>query len=57
MNIILSVIEHLLVNFAKNKILLFLKEQTSLTTKEIRMSMKPYKEIYNMEKATFYNED
>ncbi len=44
-------------NFAKNKILLFLKEQTSLTTKEIRMSMKPYKEIYNMEKATFYNED
>ena len=44
-------------NFAKNKILLFLKEQTHLTTKEIRMSMKPYKEIYGIEKANFYNED
>lgn len=44
-------------NFAKNKILLFLKEQTGLTTKEIRMSMKPYKEIYGIEKANFYNED
>lgn len=44
-------------NFAKNKILLFLKEQTNLTTKEIRMSMKPYKEIYGVEKTNFYNED
>jgi hypothetical protein len=44
-------------NFAKNKILLFLKEQTKLTTKEIRMSMKPFKEIYNLEKSNFYNED
>jgi len=39
--------------FAKNKILLFLKEQTDLTTKEIRMAMKPFKEIYFMEKAGF----
>lgn len=39
--------------FAKNKILLFLKEQTSLTTKEIRMAMKPFKEIYFIEKAGF----
>lgn len=44
-------------NFAKNKILLYLKEQTLLTTKEIRMSMKPYKDIYNVEKTLFYNED
>ena len=44
-------------NFAKNKILLYLKEQTKLSTKEIRMSMKPYKEIYNVEKTMFYNED
>lgn len=44
-------------NFAKNKILLFLKEQTSLSTKEIRLSMKPYKEIYFLEKTTFYNEE
>ena len=43
-------------NFAKNKILLYLKEQTNLTTKEIRMSMKPYKEIYGVEKINFYNE-
>lgn len=44
-------------NFAKNKILLFLKEQTGLSTKEIRMSMKPYKEIYEFEKESFYNEE
>jgi len=44
-------------NYAKNKILLFLKEQTGLTTKEIRMSMKPYKDIYKVEKMNFYNED
>lgn len=44
-------------NFAKNKILLFLKEQTGLSTKEIRMSMKPYKEIYYIEKTIFFNEE
>lgn len=44
-------------NFAKNKILQFLKEQTRLTTKEIRMSMKPYKEIYYLEKTSFFNDD
>jgi len=44
-------------NFAKNKILLFLKEQTDLTTKEIRMSMKPYKEIYYFEKTNYFNDD
>lgn len=32
--------------FAKNKILLFIKEQTGLSTKEIRISIKPFKEIY-----------
>jgi len=42
--------------FAKNKILLFLKEQTGLTTKEIRMAMKPFKEIYFVEKAGFLDD-
>jgi len=36
--------------FAKNKILLYLKEQTGLTTKEIRIGIKPFKEIYFVEK-------
>jgi hypothetical protein len=36
--------------FAKNKILLFLKEQTELTTKEIRVGIKPFKELYFLEK-------
>ncbi len=36
--------------FAKNKILLFLKEQTGLTTKEIRHGIKPYRDIYYFEK-------
>jgi len=36
--------------FAKNKILLFLKEQTNLSTKEIRIAIKPFKEIYFIEK-------
>jgi hypothetical protein len=44
-------------NFQKNKILLFLKEQTGLNTKEIRMSMKPFKELYFIEKETFFNDD
>jgi hypothetical protein len=36
--------------FAKNKILLFLKEQTDLTTKEIRIGIKPFKDLYFIEK-------
>ena len=32
--------------FAKNKILFFLKEQTGLTTKEIRIAIRPFKDIY-----------
>lgn len=39
--------------FAKNKILFFLKEQTGLNTKEIRSAMKPFKEIYYLEKENF----
>jgi hypothetical protein len=39
--------------FAKNKILLFLKEQTQLSTKEIRIAIKPFKEIYFIEKLDF----
>src|ERR1035437_803752 len=39
--------------FAKNKILLFLKEQTSLSTKEIRIAIKPFKEIYFLEKIDY----
>jgi uncharacterized protein YutD len=42
--------------FAKNKILLFLKEQTGLSTKEIRIAIKPFKEIYFIEKFGFLNE-
>lgn len=44
-------------NFAKNKILLFLKEQTNLSTKEIRSSMKQYKELYFLEKNEFFTEE
>ena len=39
--------------FAKNKILLYLKEQTCLSTKEIRIGIKPFKEIYFIEKIEF----
>lgn len=39
--------------FAKNKILLFLKEQTGLSTKEIRLAIKPFKEIYFIEKMEY----
>jgi len=39
--------------FAKNKILLFLKEQTALSTKEIRIAIKPFKEIYFIEKLDY----
>lgn len=42
--------------FAKNKILLFLKEQTGLTTKEIRIGIKPFKEIYFMEKMDYFDD-
>ena len=41
--------------FAKNKILLLLKEQTNLTTKEIRIALKPFRDIYFNEKANFFN--
>ena len=44
-------------NFTKNKILLFLKEQTNLSTKEIRSSMKQYRELYFLEKTMFFTED
>jgi hypothetical protein len=36
--------------FAKNKILFYLKEQTGLTTKEIRVGIKPFKDIYLLKK-------
>lgn len=39
--------------FAKNKILLYLKEQTGLSTKEIRIGIKPFKEIYFIEKMDY----
>lgn len=42
--------------FAKNKILFFLKEQTGLSTKEIRIGIKPFKEIYFMEKIDFMDD-
>jgi hypothetical protein len=42
--------------FAKNKILLFLKEQTGLNTKEIRMAIKPFKEIYFLEKTGYLDD-
>lgn len=42
--------------FQKNKILLLLKEQTGLSTKEIRVGIKPFKEIYFFEKTNLLNE-
>lgn len=42
--------------FAKNKILLYLKEQTGLTTKEIRIGIKPFKEIYFIEKLDYLDD-
>jgi len=44
-------------NFAKNKILFFLKEITNLSTKEIRSSMKQYKDLYFLEKNLFFKEE
>ena len=43
--------------YQKNKILQLLKEQTRLNTKEIRMSMKPFKEIYYLQKKEFYEDE
>ena len=42
--------------FAKNKILLYLKEQTGLSTKEIRIGIKPFKELYFFEKMKYIDE-
>ena len=42
--------------YAKNKILLFLKEQTGLSTKEIRLGIKPFKDIYLLEKTGYFND-
>lgn len=41
--------------YAKNKILLFIKEQTNLNTVEIRNSMKKYVELYDYIKNIFYD--
>jgi hypothetical protein len=43
--------------YQKNKILQLLKEQTRLNTKEIRMSMKPFKEIYYLQKKEFFEDE
>lgn len=43
--------------FAKNKILFYLKEQTNLSTKEIRAAIKPFKDIYFNEKNSLLNDD
>jgi hypothetical protein len=40
--------------FAKNKILLYLKEITNLSTKEIRVAIKPFKDLYYMKKQSFF---
>lgn len=42
--------------FAKNKILLYLKEQTGLSTKEIRTNIKQFKEIYYVVKTDFFDD-
>lgn len=42
--------------FQKNKILIYIKEYTRLTTKEIRDSLKIFKDIYFIKKADFLNE-
>lgn len=43
-------------NYAKNKVLLMLKEQTLLSTKDIRISMKQFKELYGSSKIMFFND-
>jgi len=42
--------------FAKNKILFFIKEQTGLSTKEIRLAIKPFKDMYFIEKTGYFDE-
>jgi len=42
--------------FAKNKILFFLKEQTNLSAKEIRIAIKPFKDIYFIEKFDYLDD-
>lgn len=41
--------------YAKNKILVYLKEQTNLTTKEMRQAIKSFKDIYYLEKLNMIN--
>lgn len=43
--------------FAKNKVLLFLKEQTGLSTKEIRLAIKPFREIYFGKKTNLFDDE
>jgi len=43
--------------FQKNKILLYIKEYTRLTTKEIRESLKVFKTLYFIKKEDFFDED
>jgi len=42
--------------FQKNKILFFLKEQTNLNTKEIRLAIKPYSDIYFFGKSNAFDD-
>ena len=42
--------------FTKNKILLYLRELTGLTTKDIRFAMRSFRELYFMEKDDFFDE-
>jgi hypothetical protein len=39
--------------FAKNKIILYLKELTNLSTKDIRQCLKPFKDLYFLEKSDY----
>lgn len=41
--------------FAKTKILFYLKEQTGLSTKEIRVATKPFKDMYFIKKMEFFS--
>lgn len=41
--------------FAKNKVLLYLKEQTRLPTKDIRIAMEPFNKIYFLEKSNLFD--
>lgn len=42
--------------YQKNKVLLMLNEQTGMNTKEMRVNMKIFKDIYFFEKIRLYNE-